>query len=87
MADAGGASGTNLVQMAQHVESRAAPPVVQLAVRQHAEECGLAHISVTEHSQTQVHRVTVIGHLGKAIERSVMCSESQGEVSWFAEKV
>ena len=61
--DAGRAAGPDLVQVAQHVQPGPPAAVVQLAVRQHAEQGGLADVGVTQHGQSQVDRVAVVRYL------------------------
>ena len=87
MADAGRPAGPDLVQVPQHVQSGAAPAVVQLAVREHAEQGGLADVGVTQHGQTKVDGVTVVRYLagggrGQRSRVSVRCQcRVRGHVS------
>jgi len=52
VADAGCASGLNLMQMSEQVKSGSAAPVVQLSLSQNPEHCALTGIHVTQHCQT-----------------------------------
>ena len=57
-ADAGGASGLDLVQMSEEVEPRSASPVVQLALRQDAQQGRLPRVHVPQHRHPQVQELS-----------------------------
>ena len=46
MADTGGSPWLDLVEMSEEVESGAPPPVIQLAVGQHAQQRTLTRINI-----------------------------------------
>lgn len=63
MRDGGRAAGLNLVQVSEHVESCAAPSVVQLALRHHSQQSGLARVRTPHHCHADLYVVLVVRHL------------------------
>lgn len=63
MGDRGSAARLNLVEMAEHVEASAAASVVQLTLRQHAQQRRLASVSAPHHCYPDLDVVLIVWHL------------------------
>ena len=60
--NAGSSSSLDFVQMAEEIETRSAGAVVEIAVRQHAQQRRLAGVGVTEDGQAEIDKMPIVRH-------------------------
>lgn len=69
-ANAGGASGLDLVEMSEEVEPRPSPSIVQLTLCQNTQQSGLPRVHITQHGHPQVQELREKRHTQIALQQA-----------------